>query len=545
MLYFPTDDVLLARTLEDIVGRGVGSRGLWKIHWHINHAYLKGFRRFHVASLDAGTVVPGLETVGGRMKFRFDDVSEQFQRELGQLVGVDISPEVTPKRVESLDGFRGAAAARLFIDHLLSPQHIDSIKLSLLSHLLTYGTVGLAVILPDGVRQRQAFLEVIPPWQLFPIPANVGSPDDVRGVVRFRWVPYRPFKRMYENVLEFPRGKDEASLQLMFMPHGSTPPKSGDAPDGTLGMGGGASVRLRDSLVPSRLKPNADNTLDEPFVAVTEVWAYDRNHRLTNKYTMLGTAIVDKTVWENGDGPICPIAVLRTPPVEGFYGWPWISSLIPLALETEKMLGALFRNVQELDTYGIIVLPANSGIKLSDLTGNNRPKIAFAQPDFTGNPFRIEHVQPFNTGEAPGRIASTAIQLLDRLGRNSPLYRGEMPGRAESGVTLGLLYETSNIARKATLTSLDEAMSLMYAAVVDHGHRTGFTGDISMSIVDDALAGLVVDPDSKLVSLAMNPLPRVEDLIIHIRERTPKLQTQQRQEPVSYTHLTLPTIYSV
>lgn len=178
MLFFPKDKMQLAAVLEDIVGRGVSARNHWRIHWHVNHAYLQGYRKFFVSNMSTGTVIPGIETEDGRLLFRFDDVTEQFQRELGQLSGINVAPSVEPVNRKSLDGFRGAAVAGVYLDHVMPSQYIDTVKRTLLSELLTYGTVGLSVVLPDGVKETRAYLETIPPWQLFPIPA---APQYPRG----------------------------------------------------------------------------------------------------------------------------------------------------------------------------------------------------------------------------------------------------------------------------------------------------------------------------------------------------------------------------
>ena len=55
---------------------------------------------------------------------------------------------------------------------------------------MIYGTIGLASWGQESARldRTQGIIEIVPPWQLLPIPGRVNMPHEVQGLIRYRRV---------------------------------------------------------------------------------------------------------------------------------------------------------------------------------------------------------------------------------------------------------------------------------------------------------------------------------------------------------------------
>jgi len=541
--YLPKDEEKLSTVITDIVNRGRSYRNPLTVDWTINYYYLQGVRKFNILSWKTGQVQMTWESPEGQLNFRFEDILEQYNRELGQLMRLNINPKVEPRKALELDGVRKAAVGQVFLDHMVAPLSVEEIKLAFCEGLLQFGTMGLAAwVSPDVNLNMDAMIETVPPWQLLPVPARPTMGSETRGFIRHRWVPYYELLEKQGKVLKFPqksnpsKGVDER-LEIRWVHPGDRIVDNQDV--GMDGQDGLSSSKdpVRDGIGSwfggsKGGEAGQKDSMEEPFVHLIEYWCPDHRGRLQKAVTLIGRYVARNTTFEDvADRPYMPLSIAKYHHTGGFYGRSFLSPLVPLNQEAERMYTNLFKNVQERDEFPLLLIPANKGIKKQHLTSVTRPRVAFYEEDYAGTKFQVEQIEPINSNDFPGRVAKSAIELMDRLGRNSELYRGGAPGRVDSASGLGLLYETSNISRNAAIASIAEAFTGIYKCILGKGNTLLKIGDtLRLGTTDDAVAGVVVDPQSGELSLESNPIPAVDEVKISIKETEPKLLTQRKQE---------------
>ena len=134
---------------------------------------------------------------------------------------------------------------------------------------------------------------------------------------------------------------------------------------------------------------------------------------------------------------------------------------------------------------------------------------------------------------------------------------GDWPGRIEAGGAVGLIVGQPlalGFSRYIAMPLL--ILAVIYGAVVATGTTVkdfatelwnylgfGSAGGGDLSAEDDDLYG---DASDEIDALAENrPLPRRSERARDVRPPLPQRGSRGHTTPVSYTHLTLPTIYSV
>lgn len=529
LLSLPSKTEELARAIKTAENAVDSHRAVHKVNWLIDHHYLRGAREFRVIDPESGTVQATYKSPDAQ-EVRFEDALVKMQAELGRLLRLDTAPKCSPDGF-GLDSMRKAGIAQAVLTYLTSPLSNEEIKSKFILGLLQYGTMGLGVweMQSPGVRAGVE-VEVIPPWELGSIPANPSTLSDVLALMRTRWVALDWLKT--KSHLKFPNAEEE--MEPKQVPYGCTL-----SADGT--------VNGDPSAVHFEAPPNSHPTGStratggdyQLFVRLSETWVFGPRDTVARWIVKAGNAIlVDKDFEKQASTekdfylPPLPIGVARYYYTGGFYGRAYVAPLIPINRESETMLTNLFRNMKDLDLFGILALPNSAGINVRQLKEkpDQGPRLLFYEPDYTvpqAQPFKIE---PTNMGDFPGKVANFATQITDRLANQSPMMGGEAPGRVDSASGLGMLWETNSQSRGAIAESIRGAYRIVYRAALAMAHTLLSDSPIlQLATLDDACAGVVIDPTTGSLSLEDNPLPLPDEVRVDIKDANPKF-FQQRVE---------------
>lgn len=525
MVGLPKEKAKLGRTLSRLVEDGKMELGPRRVEWYINYWYLQGVRKFWIESWKTGSVRKGYEVSEGKYTFRLEEVLDAYSREIGQLMKINTLPFVEPRTRFTLDSMRAAAMAQIYLDNVTAGLKNDEIKRSVAENASLYGTVGLhSYATLDATLHAETLIETVPAWQLCPVPVQLMRLEDRRAICRFRKVPYRTLREQQADILNFP-SKDsvknpDARLKLEWVRVGDKADDEDISGTNSTSVG----VRPPDTEGPYMTDGDSDS---EPYVELIEYWEPDAIGRLLRTSVVLGEYTSRDVLYKDTkptDRPWNPMAIIRHTPTGGFYGRPYVSPLVALNSEWEAMLARQFKNVKTASTLPITLVPANQGMAREHFMGSEDPKVIFYERDYTGEKLQVEQINPVNSGDFPGRTAATCGQLMDRKSRNSPLLRGEAPGRIENAPGLGFLYETMNISNNSVLSSIDAGYSQVYASILARGKDLLPLQDkMVLSTVDDNIAGIMVDQATATISLSKDvTLPSPDDVKIAIRERYPK-----------------------
>jgi hypothetical protein len=125
-----------------------------------------------------------------------------------------------------------------------------------------------------------------------------------------------------------------------------------------------------------------------------------------------------------------------------------------------------------------------------------------------------------------------ASNLMDKVTpQPTELMSGDAPGRTDSAAALGFLFETSGIPLSPTAKSVAEAVAGIYRSMLGIC-RDIWPADkvISISNLDDDLAGITLDAATGEISLAQNAIPSPNEVNINVASEVPISKEQQKRE---------------
>ncbi len=515
-----------------LVSTGKSRMNPVSINWWINHYYMRGLRNFSNINFGAGTLNASYLDASGTLKFRYEDIVSKYQAQLGRLLAINLAPAVS-RRGRSLDGLRKASTAQVVLDSAFPQEKVSKLALNIFPSLLHYGTVGLGLWVEDVDSMG---IEVIPPWELIPIPIDVSTPSDVRGLIRVRYVPSD-----YVKGLSITPGKGSKSYKGMDdlkVPFGDLPADVSTRFQGTASFtstGGGFYIRSGQSQVETQWKGRGtkkDKTQTDVTLLV-EVWTETTDGYLAEYLIFAGSyqKLVQLYRHDHSQSKYyMPVKIARDIVVGGFYGRSFIDQLIPLNTEAEYSLSSLFQSVADFDLYGVMMWPASLGDPVDAHRGQDGIKRIVFEPDYTTPELKPFPLLPVKMGKANIEAAMVAGGLMDKLA-NQPteMLKGGAPGRVDSASGLGFLYETSGIPLTPTAKNVAEAISGVYRAML------GICRDlwppqkvVSISNLDDSLAGIVFDMETGEITLSKNAIPAPDEVNINVASEVPISKEQQK-----------------
>lgn len=506
------------------------------INWYINHFYMRGLRNFTNINYGDGTLNASYLDESGVLKFRYEDIISKYQAQLGRLLSINLAPTVS-RRGESLDGLKKASVAQVVLDSMFPQEKVTKLGLDAFPTLLQYGTIGFGLWVES---QESMGIEIIPPWELIPIPIDVSAPTDVRGLIRVRYVPTdwvtslsitpSKGKKVY-------KGMDDFKVPFGDLPADATGKFQGTASLTTVGGGFFVRSATSNSQVETQWKgrkAKRDKTHTDVTLLV-EVWTETTDGYLA-EYLILAGSYTNLNLLHRYDHSKqkyhMPIRVARDVIVGGFYGRSFVDQLLPLNTEAEYALSSLFQTISDYDLYGLLMWPASLGTPPEAHRGQDGVKRITYEPDYTTPDLKPFQIEPARMTKPQVEAALLAGGLMDKLA-NQPteMLKGGAPGRVDSASGLGFLYETSAIPLSPTAKNVALAIAGVYRAMLglckDVWPNTKVVG---ISNLDDSLAGIDLDSETGEVSLAKNAIPSPDEVNINVASEIPVSKEQQKLE---------------
>ena len=528
------DNQQVEQIFQYLVSAGKAKMNPISINWWINHYYMRGIRNFSNINYGGGTLNASYLDETGVLKFRYEDIIAKYQAQLGRLLSINLAPAVSRRGV-SLDGLRKASTAQVVLDSAFSEDKVSKLALNAWPSLLHYGTIGFGLWV-EG--EDSIGIEVINPWELIPIPLDVSTPADTRGLMRIRYVPTEYVKGL--SITPKKNSKVYKGMDDLKVPFGDLPADVSSRFQGTASLthsGGGFFIRSGQSQVETQWKGRHTKT-DKTQVDVTllvEVWTETTDGYLAEYLILAGSMQKLNLLYRHDHSQRkyhMPVRVARDIVVGGFYGRSFVDVLIPLNTEAEFSLSSLFQTVSDFDLYGILMWPASLGTPPDAHRGQDGIKRIVFEPDYTTPELKPFPVPPAKMTKPQIDAAMLAASLMDRLA-NQPteMMKGDAPGRVDSASGLGLLYETSGIPLSPTAKNVAEALSGVYRSML------GICKDIwpaekvvSISNLDDSLAGIVFDTETGEVNLGKNAIPSPDEVNVKVASEVPVSKEQQKLE---------------
>lgn len=529
----PKDKKQREEVVSRMITQGRSLRNPQQIRWWLANLYLQGLREFSHVNYADGTVSVAYLNEAGILKFRYDEIVAKYQSQLGRLYSLDISPAVKRKGV-SLDGMRKASVAQVVLDAALPEEKTRQFKLDIMPALLRYGTVGVGLWYEGDDSQG---LELIPPWQLFPIPVNIAGPSEVRGLMRVRPVPLDWIKS-----LSITPGSGSAKyngLEDVKVESGHLPIDMDTQGEGLVSMsaaGGGFFIRAEDKdsgKMYSGRKKKKDETVI-PITQLVELWLETSDGYLADYNIYAGMEKLTELyhVDHSQHKYPMPIRIIRDVTVGSFWGRSYIDQMIPLNNEMEYALSSIFQSISDFDLYGLQLWPTTMGTPSDASRGQDGIKRLQYEPDYTCPDMKPEHIQPSKMVAPQIQALQLAGALMDKIA-NQPqeMMSGGAPGRVDSSAGLGFLYEVSGIPLSPTAKNIAEGMAGIYRSMLRIlKDRWSDQKVVGISNLDDTLAGIVIDAKTGDMKLSRNAIPHPAEVNVTVASEVPVSREQQKAE---------------
>ena len=534
-LKLPEKKSELETALRRIVSEGNRNLNIRKVEWLVHYYYLQGARRFRSLNFREGTVEAQFESTRGELDYRFELAVQKFQAEMGRRLRVDVSPIVDRTYSLSLDGLRRSSMAQATINAMQGMIDIEKLKFEAIRCQMMYGGGALAVwgqrgtsnILSDTSAGGTLIpvVEVIPPYELIPIPVDPHMACQIHGVIRHRIVPLSRLKDAGLKAPSAAGGWD--SLETTTVSYSDNPQTLERMSTPTSEEEGRKAFRDGDG--------SEDAGATYKAVALSEVFLENYDGTLQRYIVYAGGKVLQDENWDDVDEkPMMPVLTFTDIPIGGFYGKAFVSLLLPTNIEIEYLLKATFENMTHLDHYGYLMVPTTEGINMEHfLQKGRKPKTVPYEPDLVSPEHKPYNIAPTNLGDMPTRVAEFGVSLMKEMAGHNEMMEGGAPGRVDSAQGLGFLWETSNTSLGPPLISLTSAFCRMYKALLGIARKYWPATKLAqLTMVDDALAGIIIDPYTGQVELDKNAVPHPTTVTFSVASQLPRSKAQRKQELV-------------
>lgn len=506
-------------------------------------AYLAGVRKFKIIDRWSGSLSIAFENAKGELNMRYEEVTRLYLNEVGRYMKMDTLPTAA-KKGESLGALRKASIANATLGALSSTLPNNMIRRQAIIPFLKHGTVGLNHI-ETGLKHQPDMIEIVSARQLRGIPAWVDGVGNLLGIGRKRWVPLGWLKKRMKDVFDKKINvkRAESDLWARSVPWGSVPPDQEYQAMGQGGAGGsaGATAFQRSDLIGTNITghnretedPGAPKKDGRMYIPLEEIYVYDDSQLFVSRFIIkVGDKIfLDENFEEQNVQVLCPLHVARHTDIGKMFARGFIAPLLPMNDQIEKLLSSLFKNIAELDMFGTLFIPGSSGIDIKSFRTGPRPRAVKFEPDPLSPDMKPFTIQPSNTGLMPARVAEVASQAMDKLSGQGPIFQGQTSGRVDSAAGLGFLFNTGNIGLSLPANGLADAFAGVYARMLQAAKdRMGPGETIQIATIDDAIAGVIIDPKTGELRLAENPIPDPWLVDVDIKDRVPKDREVRKQE---------------
>jgi len=539
-LALPTKELDLVDALDAELIPSEQEANVHIVSHKIVDAYLAGVRRFKILDRWSGSLSIAFENSKGELEMRYEEIGRLYLAEMGRYMKMDITPTAA-KKGESLDALRKAAIGSATLGALSSTLPLDLIKRRALIPFLKHGTVGLNHI-ETGMSDMPDAIEVVPARQLRGIPSWVDGCGNLMGIARKRWVPVQwlaeRMKKVFDKRIDLKR--PESTMDARDVPWGGVIPDYQDGESASGGVAGSFPSKSGDAIGINIGKPgqNSDNRPGPRrdgrlYVPVEEIYIYDDTQQFTARFIIkVGRKIiVDENFEEQNVRVICPLHIARHTDIGKMFARGFVAPLMPMNDQIEKMLASLFKNIQELDMFGTLFIPGASGIDIKSFRTGPRPKAVKFEPDPLSPDLKPFTLTPSNTGLMPAKIAEFASEIMQKLSGQGPAFQGETSGRIDSAAGLGFLFNTGNISLGLPSHGIGDAFAGVYSRMLQVSKERLAPGEtIRLATIDDAIAGVILDPQTGQMKLSENPIPQPWEIKVDIKDRQPRDREIRKQE---------------
>lgn len=490
-------------------------RSIWLLAWH----YLNGARRFDVFDPLTGRLTPHYLDREGNMEFQSQDLLSAIDRTVARIASMDLRPRVI-RQGTSLRMIRERSSAQIIVDSLVSDHQLSQVTSDFAHIFTTLGCCGITGHITDvPTVGLSADLEVVHPREVFPFPALHQDHTKQSGLIRQRVVPIDLLEEKFGSISKTKKDK----MEWWKVDHGDVTTDVGMDEPGTA---------LRNPFDNSAIVTGtAEGTDFNTEVArIRELWIEGPRGTCVRYVVCSGDVVLFDEEY-NDSAMYCPIGWARFIDTGSFYGAGLFDLLFGISREAERLMKSLFNNIRDMDRYGVLVLPQGSMNERTLLKEVGKGlRVMSYTPDPLNENFKPFPITPFNAGDAPGKVAQFAREVMQQISPVQDLLQEK--GRVDSAPGLQFLDEQITRAMTNPSVGIQRAFGNMYRSITAQAvaNIVQFPRTIPVNYVTLDLAGAILDVENSTVSFDQNPIPQVGYLTFSVRQINPRSEVARKEE---------------
>ena len=522
LLNLPTNELALCRLLTRHAFREDARLRYRRMMWLLSYLYLNGSRRFDVVDPNTGVVRALYVDEDGNLEFQSQELLSLINRTAARLASMDFRPRVQMSGA-SLAGIRDRSTGQILMDNLVRDDQLMSVKRDFAFLFTTLGSAGLCGHLTDHPTiGLSADLEVVHPREVFPFPSLGQDHTKTLGKMRYRAMPLDTLVALFGSGVK----RKMESLDYW---------------ESLIGEDYSERNNVNVNNTPSRLYgPATSTTYDakdeiQQIARVKEVWIDGPAGTCSRYICTCGDVLLADEDYSSKE--IYPALEFRRFYDTGsFHGAGLFDVMFPIARQLELNIRQLFQNIRDIDQYGVLVIPSGQFNERSVLKNVGHGLRALPwEPDPMTEGFKPFAIQPFNSGDAPGKVAQFARSLLQSLDPSPDI--SDTKGRVDSASGLAFLEEQATKSLTFPSQGIERAFAGAYRSIAGQAVETIVKSPRPLPVnrLTLDLAGAVIDPDANTVNFKDNPIPDLSRLSFTIRDMNPKSEAARKAEALTLT----------
>lgn len=520
LINLPKNDADCARMIRRHANRMADYLSYRHTQWLLAWYYLNGFRRFDTFNPETGLITPFYLDEEGRMEFQSQELLYNINQVAGAIQSMDLTPAVTTTST-SLADLRDRALSQIMLDGTISNVVHDRAKeefawmfselgfAGITGHITSHPTIGITTD-----------LEVIHPKEIIPFPAQGEDHTKVSGIIRERYLPIEKVEELFGK--KVPVNRDDIEYFEV------DPGEAWASGDELATLGGGGGTRGNKAVTGSPSKVKGKETI--LVVLIRELWTFTQQNTVHEYVVATGDVVLRREDMSDYE-VYCPIGWARFMNNGTFHGAGMFDLLFSQHRQLELLQKNLYNNIRDADRYGVLLLPQGDIDKDNFIRDMGHGlKLAFWEPHPISEGVNPTVIQPFSTGDLPGKVAQFAREGLQLINPIRDIL--EEKGRVDSAPGLQMLQEQVSKALTSPTSGVQKAWGEMYrsstqrvAAAMVKEPQALPVGRLSLD-----LAGAIIDPKTGFVSFNDNPIPSIRNLIFGVRDLSPKSATARKME---------------
>jgi len=409
----------IAKRIREQFDEGLSARTIHGARWTQVVSILSGVHWFHIDAM--GRYQPLTRNDDREVMAAVPVMEPAYRRELGRVGSNKLGVQATPVSGKGDEAFYKAQIAQEVINHWVREIDLETLDDEMNQLLLVYG--GYAMMREKSPERNQVFLRYFPFCDLFPIPSNATTWQNMDGVMRAVTMP-QSWLEMQDDLYERRNGQ-KPTRPMTTLAHSQS--GSMHARFTAFGQGLNYNVPYDGALAiwvwmkPTDLNPHGEHM----FLIENEMFGY------VSGTDQQGQAIA----LDDGELPLQPVYYTKKP--HDWWPYGFCEQITSMQLEINRQMSEMIEGAQQNRGFTFY---NSSMVTADDIQNTTDGMVPFRFGDPQDKTGPVLSVPPHQINRERVSVLQSCYELARQAaGHDSDIIFGQQEGRTEGGPATSLL----------------------------------------------------------------------------------------------------------